>query len=63
MSGITETTKNEKTLSNTSVGGDTTWDDATITWDDAERPWNALGLPITKTSKNEKALSNISENP
>lgn len=59
---IAEITKNEKSLTNTEVGGDILVNDATMTVDEAERPVDAIGYPLTKKIKNEKSLANASEN-
>lgn len=62
MPGITETTKNEKTMTNLSDAGDITVDEALMTVDEAQRLAQSLGLPITKITKNEKSFTNLAEN-
>lgn len=62
MPGISNNSKNDKTLSNADLGADIIVDEATMTIDDAERPVDFLGNPVTKKTKNNKTLTNSNEN-
>jgi len=61
MSSLTNTSKNNVSLTNTDLSGDILVDEAIMTVDEADRPVDNVGLPLTKISKNSVSLTNSSE--